>query len=148
MFRRVCRERIHPFRKVGYHPCFVDGICSSVFVGNGFIRSERSVTIHVSLNGICSSVFVGNGFIRSERLVTIHVSLNGKCSIGTVGRVAWPQGPGNYCRALNGTMSRIPYGFVQPDIIQRKHPGIVTIRRGQAARPTVVSNVFPFNIPW
>ena len=110
--------------------------------------SVTLISIHGSLNGICSSVFVGNGFIRSERLVTIPGSLNGKCSIGTVGRVAWPQGPGNYCRALNGTMSRIPYGFVQPDIIQRKHSGIVTIRRGQAARPTVVSNVFPFNIPW
>ena len=81
----------------------LDEKCSGVFVGNGFIRSERSVTIHVSLNGICSSVFVGNGFVRSERLVTIHVSLNGKCFSVFVGRVACP---------------------------------------------TVVSNVFPFNIPW
>ena len=72
----------------------MDEKCSGVFVGNGFIRSERLVTIHVSLNGICSSVFVGNGFIRSERLVTIHVSLNGKCSIGTVGRVACPRRKG------------------------------------------------------
>ena len=150
MFRRVRRERIHPFRKIGYHLCFVE---RDMFqrVRRERIHPFRKVGYHPCfVDGICSSVFVGNGFIRSERLVTIPGSLNGKCSIGTVGRVACPppQGPGNYCRALNGTMSRIPYGFVQPDTIQRKHPGIVTIRRGQAARPTVVSNVFPFNIPW
>ena len=50
----------------------------------------KQASVDEMLNGMPSGVFVGNGFIRSERSVNIRGSLGGKWSVNTVGRLAVP----------------------------------------------------------
>ena len=109
-------------------------------MGIHFRLQNGKVVFVEMLNGMLSGVCVRNGFIRSETSNYHRSSLNGKWSVNTVGRLAVPR------RTGFGLENSHSIGFCPTSYHSTKRSKIVPFRRGTAISPTVLSDIFPFNV--
>ena len=143
------RERIYPFRKADEHPQFVEQeIVHPHRRAYGCPLPHRPSNCRRTLGGkmwrlvrrewACS-------FRLRQQLFLHKQAQNGSVFMNIPPNMKWKAV--FWSGFADGMSKPIPYSFVQPDTIQGRNLGIFSFRRGQAGRPTVLSNIFRSTYP-